>query len=494
MRRPHLSLLFCCFFVAISGCTRPLVNTNNQHQPSLIKNNDVSLTSLSELSIEELKKRTYQSTLKPLMALHDINTVNEYTTHFFKQATPYYSAILGYQSEGLALYSRLDIPSSPAPETGYPVVVFVHGWVGLEKAAAYDFNYNTDSNYADVIHQFVQSGFVVLTPGLRGHGTVNGKVAQGTDFIETWDNGSYISPLFYSLDVLNLLSAINSIEHINWSEQFGDLPPIAINENNVNIFGHSQGGDVVLTTLAVVGENAQLSQQLQAGSIWAGCFLPRFEQLALYGPMGATSDAFLAGDKTWTASAIGLNGSKNPNFVYPYPADWIITPDNRADKWTWQKDVWSTATVKEAVTKKLEQMYQTFNQYVSDINHEQYSLSIDKNGKLKTNHSKSISQSVKTLDAFNYPQYLTEKIALHHSDRDYYSPSQWNAELANRINAIGGTAEGFSYLGNTHSMKISEHLWFSPEGSKSGFNTMMERTIKLFLDTQPPNNNKALSH
>ena len=439
----------------------------------------VDITSLDTLSIEALKRRAYQSTFQPVKELHNITTKNEYTTHF-GNFNPSYSAILSYKSDGLSLYSRIDIPSTPAPKKGFPVVVFVHGWIGLKNANSYDFSYTTQSNYANVIQEFVQAGFVVLTPGLRGHGTVNGLVAEGTEFIETWDNGTYTSPLFYSIDVLNLLGGIETLNDMPWISNTSAQPQLSVNAQEVNIFGHSQGGDVVLTTLAVTGENAALNQKLNAGAIWAGCFLPRAEQLRLYGPMGSSTEAFLSGDGSWTASATGKNGEVNHNFTYPYPADWIGSPDNTSNTWTWQKESWPVPTVKLAIDDKLKQMYNTFNLHVDNINNAEYIIENEDNKGINIIHDPKVAAYLSAMDAFSYPQYITEKFAVHHSDRDYYSPSMWNEKLITHINNNGGTAIDYEYVGNTHSMKVSPHLWFSPKGSVAGFDQMMKRNIALF--------------
>lgn len=94
---------------------------------------------------------------------------------------------------------------------------------------------------------------------------------------------------------------------------------------------------MVLTILAVTGENATINQTINAVAIWAVSFLPRTEQIYLYGPMGSSTQVFLSGDGTWTVSAIGKNGEINYNFIYPYPTDWIGTPNNSKNIWTWQK-------------------------------------------------------------------------------------------------------------------------------------------------------------
>lgn len=457
--------------------TTPQQNTQLSHLDNPL---NIHLDSLTLLSIEHLKKRQYSSAFQPIQILSDTETQNNYTKKFFKNNSSYYTGIIGYQSDGLEIFSRIDIPNIPAPENGFPVVIFVHGWVGLENAATYNFGYNPKSNDTEAIDQFVKAGFVVLTPGLRGHGTVNNKIADGTEFIKAWDNSSYISPLFYSIDVLNLIAGIGSIKEMNWQDINPSIPSIDVNQKNINLMGYSQGGDVVLTSVAVAGEDSTLNQQIHAASIWSGCFLPRFEQLKLYGPMATTSQAFLAGDNTWTGSAVGKNNKINPNFIFSHPPEWIEFPDNSNGDWTWQKDVWSQPDVASSLEIKLEQMYQTLNQQVGDIHQQTYTLSKDHTNKTIINHSQKITDIVNKLDAFNYPHYLTEKLVLHHSDRDYYSPNKWNRALTDKVNKAGGKATDFTYTGNTHSLKVSKNNWFSPPNSQPGFNLMMQRNIALF--------------
>ena len=87
-----------------------------------------------------------------------------------------------------------------------------HGWVGADGAPGYTFNYAADSYYGDMLDAWVKAGYVVLMPGFRGHGTVNDVPADGLEWIQTYDNGSYLSPIFYAIDILNLLDSVDSLE------------------------------------------------------------------------------------------------------------------------------------------------------------------------------------------------------------------------------------------------------------------------------------------
>ncbi|MDH5619752.1 MAG: alpha/beta fold hydrolase, partial [Gammaproteobacteria bacterium] len=214
--------------------------------------------SLDELSIAVLRERSYGSRLK----------IEKQTARDDRDLL-----IVSYLSDGLRVYSRVDIPAQPAPEDGFPVIVFVHGWLGIEQAPTSDFYIEGDGNYQAMIADYVAAGFVVFTPGWRGHGTVNGVPADGIEFMEAWDNGSYISPVFYAIDVLNLLDGLSTFE--------GNK----LNVANVNLVAHSQGGDVALIALAIAGEGSRVATEISSGSLWSACFPSRFTQLETYEAM-----------------------------------------------------------------------------------------------------------------------------------------------------------------------------------------------------------------
>ena len=150
----------------------------------------VCLDSLEALSIESLRDRTYASSLKPLKKIDYRRSQHSY--------------IMAYDSDGLALYSRLDFPSSVAPASGFPVVVLAPGWISRKQAVDWDFGLDGKSSYSSIIDNFVAAGYAVITVGYRGRGTVDGVRAQGMAYRDAWGNGSYMSPLFYAIDTLRL--------------------------------------------------------------------------------------------------------------------------------------------------------------------------------------------------------------------------------------------------------------------------------------------------
>ena len=254
----------------------------------------------------------------------------------------------------------------------------------------------------------------------------------------------------------------------------------------INISGHSQGGDAALTALAVSGEGSSIKNTLAAGSIWSGCFGPRFEQAGIYGPMASTLEAFMSGDGRWTGTAVAADGSVNPNFVFGYPSDWIGTVDTRSPEWTWQAETWGTPTVADALRRKFTEMYDAVNRQVEDIPDARFEITEDENGKAIVNHDPRISEAMRHIGAFDYDQYLSETVYFHHSDRDYYSIPRWNSDLATRINRAGGKAADFIYPVTNHSLRVSEYDWFSEGKVIDGLEQMIERDQALFLAQSTP--------
>jgi pimeloyl-ACP methyl ester carboxylesterase len=411
-----------------------------------------SIRSLDAISIDALRERSYGSS---------INVEKQ------SGGDGHNILIASYTSDGLRVYSRVDVPALPTPENGHPVVVFVHGWIGIEGAPSSDLYLGGDGNYQEMIASYVDAGFVVFTPGWRGHGTVDGVTAEGIEFMEAWDNGSYISPVFYAIDVLNLIDSLSTFDDTN------------LNLANVNVVAHSQGGDVALIALAIAGEGSGVATEISSASIWAGCFPSRFTQLETFEAMQKSPEAFLSGDGSWNGTPVSASGAVNSNFVFGYPADWIGTPN--VEEWTWQRDVFSLPTVADALEDKLDQMYSAINSYVEDIDDAEFELRLESGQPAQIIHDKRVLDAMAKIDAFYMEEYLTEPLALQHSDRDFYSLPEWNADLCKRVNQAGGTCHDFEYVGNTHSLRVSENLWFSGESATPGFSTAIRRDIALFM-------------
>jgi len=138
--------------------------------------------------------------------------------------------IASYQSEGNKIFALLTVPQGQKPATGWPVVIFNHGYIPPEI-------YRTTERYLAYVDAFARNGYIVFRSDYRGHGFSEGEAA-----------GGYGSPA-YTIDVLTAVSSI---------KQYADADP-----NRIGMWGHSMGGSITLRAMVVTGD-------IKAGVIWAG--------------------------------------------------------------------------------------------------------------------------------------------------------------------------------------------------------------------------------
>jgi len=137
---------------------------------------------------------------------------------------------VSYLSEGLKIYALLTVPRGKKPTTGWPVVVFNHGFIPPKI-------YKTTERYVAYVDGFARSGYIVLRSDYRGHDQSEGEAS-----------GAYGSP-GYVVDVLNAVASI---------KRYGDADP-----NRIGMWGHSMGGYITLRAMVI-------SKDIKAGVIWSG--------------------------------------------------------------------------------------------------------------------------------------------------------------------------------------------------------------------------------
>jgi len=138
--------------------------------------------------------------------------------------------IASYKSDGLKIFALLTVPKGEKPATGWPVVIFNHGYIPPEQ-------YRTTEKYLAYTDAFSRNGYILFRPDYRGHGNSEGN-----------PEGGYFSPA-YTIDVLNALASI---------KKYVDADP-----QKIGMWGHSMGGSITLRSMVV-------SNQVKAGVIWAG--------------------------------------------------------------------------------------------------------------------------------------------------------------------------------------------------------------------------------
>ena len=202
----------------------------------------------------------------------------------------YARSIVSYQSEGLKIYALLTVPLGVRPAAGWPVIIFNHGYIAPAE-------YRTTERYVNYMGALSRSGYIILRPDYRGHGSSEG-VARG----------AYGTP-DYVVDVLNAVGAI---------KQYADADPARI-----GMWGHSMGGYITLRAMVTTGD-------IKAGVIWAGVVASYPDLLTKWRTLtGSAGPATPVGGwgTSWRRSLSNTFGSPtfNPQFWADISANSFLT-------------------------------------------------------------------------------------------------------------------------------------------------------------------------
>ncbi|RIK30614.1 MAG: alpha/beta hydrolase [Anaerolineae bacterium] len=137
---------------------------------------------------------------------------------------------VSYLSEGLKIYALMTVPNGEKPPTGWPVVIFNHGYIPPDV-------YVTTERYVAYVDLIARNGYIVFRSDYRGHANSEGIAG-----------GAYSRP-DYTVDVLNAVASM---------KKYPDADP-----NRIGMWGHSMGGYITLRSMVITDD-------LKAGVIWAG--------------------------------------------------------------------------------------------------------------------------------------------------------------------------------------------------------------------------------
>ena len=197
-----------------SGVVSPIISKLSDSSQKL--NLSPTPFPFQEMTIPYLRNKTYSS------SLYELDRINE-TQNFT-------SYITSYDSDGLKINGLLTIPKGEKPSSGWPAIIFIHGYIPPTL-------YRTQQNYASHVTYLARNGFVVFKIDLRGHDESEGE-----------PGGAYYSA-DYIIDVLNARAALQKSDFVN--------------PDKIGLWGHSMAGNVVLRSLASQPE-------IPAVVIWAG--------------------------------------------------------------------------------------------------------------------------------------------------------------------------------------------------------------------------------
>ena len=183
---------------------------------------------------------------------------------------------VSYRSEGLKIYALITVPNGEKPATGWPVIVFNHGFIPPDV-------YRTTERYVAYVDLIARSGYIVFRSDYRGHDRSEGEA-----------RGAYSTP-DYTVDVLN---AVASMKH------YPDVDP-----NRIGMWGHSMGGYITLRSMII-------DKDIRAGVIWAGVVASYADLLTKWrrGPNASATPT--PSPRSWRFSLMQQYGSpdENPEF------------------------------------------------------------------------------------------------------------------------------------------------------------------------------------
>ena len=96
----------------------------------------------ASLMIEVMRQQTYPGSETAIEAKLD-------------PGSNYDRYIASYQSEGLKIYALLTVPRGQKPESGWPVIVFNHGYIPPDQ-------YRTTERYVAYVDAFARNGYIVF--------------------------------------------------------------------------------------------------------------------------------------------------------------------------------------------------------------------------------------------------------------------------------------------------------------------------------------------
>jgi dienelactone hydrolase len=194
-----------------------------------------------------------------------------------KPGMNYNRYIVSYLSEGLKINALLTVPFGEPPQSGWPAIVFNHGYIPPDQ-------YRTTERYVDYVDDIALHGYIVLRPDYRGHA-----------FSEGIARGAYGAP-DYTIDVLNALAALKAYQ---------DVDP-----NRIGMWGHSMGGYITLRSMVTTDD-------IKAGVIWAGVVVSYQDLIERWRRPASSSDpAIPSSYRRWRSSLYEAYGApdENPDF------------------------------------------------------------------------------------------------------------------------------------------------------------------------------------
>lgn len=158
----------------------------------------------------------------------------------------YTSYLFSYQTMGKKMTGQVNIPSQPAPASGFPTILMLRGW-------APQASYRTGVGTSPAAAVLARAGFVTIAPDFFGYGS------SDPEFDDAW-----LARFQKPIQVIELLKSVEAQPQLALpattsttvsSATVSDtstLSSIKLNTNSLGFWAHSNGGQIALTVLEVL--------------------------------------------------------------------------------------------------------------------------------------------------------------------------------------------------------------------------------------------------
>ncbi len=228
-------------YLAWQGNILPVLNQNiNNSADSSLSNDNSGTTSEQAGFIEELRKREFNGGNIKTESM--VNKNDLYTTYIFS-----------YPSDDLTIYGMMNTPKGSGP---FPVVILNHGYYNTS-------SFKSGDGTQTIAEILARNGYITLASDYRGHGKSESDEKRGGHRPE------------YSIDVLNLLASVKSIDKAD--------------VNNIGMWGHSMGGEVSMRAI-------ETTNKIKAVALWAPTSANASDNHSFYGGNRNTQEVTPADD------------------------------------------------------------------------------------------------------------------------------------------------------------------------------------------------------
>ncbi len=191
----------------------------------------------------------------------------------------YRQYVASYLSDGLKINALLTVPNGAKPATGWPVIIFNHGYIPPTV-------YRTTERYVAYVDAFARNGYIVFKPDYRGFGS-----SQGTP----------VSAYYAPDDTVDVLNAVTTMQ------RYANADP-----NRIGMWGHSMGGNITLRALVI-------DPRIKVAVIWAGVTATYYDMLYNWHPPAADRPppSFAGGARQKYLAKYGDGGRRGATAVFP---------------------------------------------------------------------------------------------------------------------------------------------------------------------------------